>query len=286
MFLRTFSMLAYTLTKRDSLILTNYITYFEERYRGVELKSDYPNLYAFSQEYSEYLFDFILLRMALQRGGGQYLDFPSGVGVYRFLKAQFSGLLRDKILTKCVYRYDAIISNNELFKKAVIDIRDPTLKHLVSDKLKATSSGSKMIDFRLTDIHGNMVSLNDLKGKVILLDFWYTGCGACASLSKRLKPLLDSLSIEEDFQLVSISIDRDKEMWFESLNSGKYSHDSALNLFTNGEGSDLLLLKHLDILTYPRLIMLGENKQIVAANIPPFAKAIGKLIFDQLSKVR
>ena len=44
---------------------------------------------------------------------------------------------------------------------------------------QSESQRLKAPDFTLSDVHGNWVSLSDLSGKVILLNFWGTWCPPC-----------------------------------------------------------------------------------------------------------
>lgn len=50
---------------------------------------------------------------------------------------------------------------------------------LIDSQEKAIDAGDELLDFTLTDLDGNIVSLADYKGKAIMLNFWGTFCPPC-----------------------------------------------------------------------------------------------------------
>lgn len=66
--------------------------------------------------------------------------------------------------------------------------------------------------FAITTLDGRRVSLDDMKGKVVLLDFWATWCGPCREALPHMR------SIAKNFQgqplvILSVSLDADANKW-------------------------------------------------------------------------
>ncbi|MBN2344772.1 MAG: TlpA family protein disulfide reductase [Candidatus Aminicenantes bacterium] len=63
-------------------------------------------------------------------------------------------------------------------------------------------------DFTAKDIAGQTVTLSDLKGRVVLLDFWATWCPPCRVEVPHLLEVYRGFR-DKGFVLISISLDRD-----------------------------------------------------------------------------
>jgi thiol-disulfide isomerase/thioredoxin len=68
-------------------------------------------------------------------------------------------------------------------------------------------------DFSITTAAGEYISLEDLQGKVVLLDFWATWCGPCVASLPSLRELNKRYSKEPSFMMIGISSDNDEEKW-------------------------------------------------------------------------
>jgi peroxiredoxin len=71
-------------------------------------------------------------------------------------------------------------------------------------KLEAADAVRQKVDFTLSDLQGNPWHLRDLKGKVVLVNFWATWCPPCRKEMPDLQALYDRYK-DQGFVVVSIS---------------------------------------------------------------------------------
>lgn len=78
--------------------------------------------------------------------------------------------------------------------------------------------GSKAPDFSMQDISGNTVKLSDLKGKVVLLDFWASWCVPCKKSMPHIIELYNNRT-DSLFTVVAVNVDEEKSKINEFANS-------------------------------------------------------------------
>lgn len=68
--------------------------------------------------------------------------------------------------------------------------------------------------FAVTTLDGQRISLDDLKGKVVLLDFWATWCGPCREALPHMKNIAKNFA-GQPLVILSVSVDTNKDKWKE-----------------------------------------------------------------------
>lgn len=138
----------------------------------------------------------------------------------------------------------------------------------------------KVLDYAFKDLLNNDVRLSDFKGKYILIDIWYTGCGGCITCNEALKSVHKSLK-SENVAFLSISIDRNKQQWMQSITkdaiktalnpwAGKYYPLSGtVTLYTGGSGYDNeFIKKYVPNNVYPKLMLIDPEGKLISQNLP------------------
>jgi peroxiredoxin len=71
--------------------------------------------------------------------------------------------------------------------------------------------------FKVQTLDGETISLDQLSGKIVVMDFWATWCPPCVSSVPELKALTKKYS-RSQLVLISISADQDQQAWREFIN--------------------------------------------------------------------
>jgi pSer/pThr/pTyr-binding forkhead associated (FHA) protein/peroxiredoxin len=71
-----------------------------------------------------------------------------------------------------------------------------------------TAAGQPAHSLSLPNLDGTEVSLDAMRGKIVLLNFWATWCGACRSEMPSLEGLYRDFSSYPDFAVLTVSIDQ------------------------------------------------------------------------------
>jgi peroxiredoxin len=80
-----------------------------------------------------------------------------------------------------------------------------------ADKNGQPFIGSRLPDFNLRDINGNAISLQELKGKPIVINFWFTACVPCVEEMPALNQLKEKYK-NSDVVFLSITFENKKSV--------------------------------------------------------------------------
>ncbi|GAA0886383.1 hypothetical protein GCM10009120_49820 [Sphingobacterium siyangense subsp. cladoniae] len=77
-----------------------------------------------------------------------------------------------------------------------------TQKQTLKDEIAKMAINQVAYNFKLKDLHGNIVNLSDYKGKVVVLDFWATWCGPCKASFPAMQKAVNKYKKDSNVQFL------------------------------------------------------------------------------------
>ncbi len=171
------------------------------------------------------------------------------------------GYARDLLIESYFLRKGKALSDfDSQLEKGIAMVSDSLVYNSLQAVKSARSVGTRIAPVKFLAADGTKVRLNHWKDKVVLVEFWISGCGACYSTYQDIiAPLETYFDGEQRFEMVSVSADKDIDRWKSSI--GTYSSVDSENLLVLEEGFGALY--SYGIQSYPSFILLGKNGQIL-----------------------
>ncbi|WP_169305705.1 TlpA family protein disulfide reductase [Sphingobacterium alkalisoli] len=126
-------------------------------------------------------------------------------------------------------------------------------------------------DFTATSTEGDQLTLNNFKGKYVLLDFWATWCVPCLKQTPALKNLRSALSTDI-LEMISISSDKDSVIFEQIVREKEMVWTHVLD-----KKKDLSRLYGIE--AFPTIVLIDQTGKIV------YRKVGGELNIDALTAI-
>ena len=190
----------------------------------------------------------------------QYPDDKNFFYIYRILIRLYIESGREKDIDQLIDRFK-IFNAKTLLAGIHEELGNTERAMEYRSKVKPTLAllGKPVPDFSATDLNGKPISLQDYRGKVVLLDFWAVWNSFCISDILNLKRIYDTYK-DRGFDIIGVSLDTDETKLRDYL---KENQIPWRQIFTGQERQSPLAQQY-DIRSIPVRWLIDTDGNLIA----------------------
>ncbi len=114
-------------------------------------------------------------------------------------------------------------------------------------------TGKTLSSFKTTDIDGNPINLKELKGKVVVINFWFINCAPCRKEIPELNQLVNDYKDSSDIVFIAIALD-EKSALKEFLAKSPFNY----SIIDNGQ----FIASKYSVNSYPTHVILDKEGKV------------------------
>lgn len=185
--------------------------------------------------------------------------------IEQLLRANNDVLVSAFLVTYFEPRFEQYATLYQTVRDGLIE-RYPTnqfVAHLANRLKGLLLPGMEAPDIVMKDKDGVTRKLSDLRGKVVLVDFWASWCGPCRRENPNVVNIYKKYR-DQGLEIYSVSLDKTRDAWLKAIKDDGLlweNHVSDLNGWTSSGG------KAYGIMSIPATVLIDREGKIISRNL-------------------
>lgn len=190
-----------------------------------------------------------------------------------FIKANPSALISVMLLGNAISRRSIESSEVQtVFDSFTPEIKETKVAKRIAEQLeaintkaekeKSTAVGMKAPEFTAPGLNGEQLALNDMLGKITLVDFWAAWCKPCRNENPNVVAVYNKYH-DKGLNIVGVSLDKSADAWKKAIQDDglTWNHVSHVKYFQDP------IARLYNVEAIPAAFLLDENGVIIAKNL-------------------